>query len=244
MKLAVEIEHIKNIRTLKEWVVQNGSPSYIEYSRSLKVKLDTPWILKRYIDKYTKEDLQFAMRVGGKILPMLRYNSAKDFKLYKDLYEKSTDKIQYAHALFRSAVKKHQPLAMKLAQRTHTVVAVTLTCADPYIYKVRVAKMPNLIWNTYIKDHTYEEANQELINSFLEKEYIKKVEIKSKIKADETSKYMIAEILHGMIQQNPCKLDYIEHIAGYLANLSAYNLEQIYEKYYKSNKKIWRGAYK
>jgi hypothetical protein len=241
MKLTVEIEHIKNIRTLKEWVIENGSPSYIKYSRSLKVKLNTPWILKRYIDKYTKEDLQFARRVVGKLLPMLRYNSAKEFKLYKDLYEKSTDKIQYAHALFRSAVKKRQPLAMKLAQRTHTVVAVTLTCADPYVYKVRVAKMPNLIWNTYIKDHTYEEANQELINSFLEKEYIKNVEIKSEIKADKTRKYMIAEILHGMIQKNPGKLNHIEHVAKYLSNLSAYNLEQIYERYYKNK---WRWAYK
>jgi hypothetical protein len=235
MKLTVEIEHIKNLRTLKEWVIQNGSPDEVNISGSLFMRLlQSPEELKRYVDKYTKEEIRFAKKlIGKKFVAMLKYNSIENFQLYMDLYEQAINSFKDVCELLSTKAKQGHPLATKIEQRTKSIVVVSnWWSSSSFTYNIAVAEVPRLLWDRYINLHSYSDAHLNIHNNIPEKYYIKQVEVKSKIENDGDRRYMIVEILYEMIKKTPSKLDHIERITSYLANLPTHKLAQIYYDYH------------
>lgn len=236
MDIIIDINRLKNPRILKEWVIKNGSPDKIIIAQDLyKHNLIE---IKSYIANCTKENIRFIKKTLGslfifKILPMLKYSSIEDFKLYKQVSDPlSLYNFKQSYEMLSKSASQGHLLAKKIMQRTTTIAIVASDSGSPFRYKVAVVEVPKLLWNKGSKCFPCTYIYKELFKAGIpKKHYIRQTEIRCKLKNSPNREYRISELVYSITTKNPNKIDYIEHIVRYLINLPDNKLKHLYEEY-------------
>jgi hypothetical protein len=244
MILAVNINHLKKLRTLKELVIKEGSPADITVGYGLcKIFQDNPEQIQEYAHKYTKEDIRFVKNMVGdkrtgrlsllKLLPILKYHSAAEFKIYTRIWESMFYEFRSTYKRLLEAASQNLPVAKKVFQRTLTVAIISPDESDPFAYNVGVLEIPKLVWDNFHNSYIVSSSlYKNIYNSGIPEEFwVKREKVRSKIKNDREREYLLAALVYKITSKNPVALSYIEHIVSYLVNLPDDELENMHKKY-------------
>jgi hypothetical protein len=238
MRLLMTLNRLKNPRTIKEWIIKYGQPSWIDYSKSLNnmLRKNEAKILP-YIANYTKEDLRFIKKVLKnntffcETISILKNNKVEDFKLYKEVKSASAHSFQESYIMLLEASKTSE-LAKKILQRTRTIVVFTPVSHEPFVYKIGVVDVPKLLWDRHSSCRCYSDLYKEVFNCIPEHNFIWQKDVKCDMQWDELREFRIAEIIGNITKDAPIKIGYIERVIDYLRRLPKLKLERVWERCY------------
>lgn len=236
MMLTITLNNLKHPRSLKEWVIKNGYPSGIVYSKALEcvvIKKDTG--IAKYVANYNKEDILFIKKLLKnntffcEMISLLRYNKVEDFKLYREFSNTPLCSFDKAYEKLMDASKTSE-LAKKILQRTRTIVAFTPASHEPFVYKIGVVDVPKLLWDRHSSCRSYSDLYKEVFDCIPERGFIWQKDVKCDRQWDELREFRIAEIIGNITKKAPLNIAYVERIIDYLRRLPKLKLERMWER--------------
>lgn len=225
-------EHLKNPRLLKEYIIKNGTDPLVQTEQVAPLIFKTPRKLKKYIEKYTKEDLKLLKKVlknNGiiyNLLCVLRANSIKDYRHYKDIT------LAYCiDDLSETAIKLKKENSRLLAKwEKNKIKVVGLKVKDEKCLTLYILDIPKKL-----ADCTKEMGNYYTADKLYSIYGVKQIDIYSTTPIDRYSNTSarnlcytnLCDILSNIMKRNPVRINNIEQFMSNLLKLPPYKINKL-----------------